>query len=288
MAELQICLLGSFEVCRDFAPLGHHVWQCPWAANLLKLVLIRRPDPVPATEALRLLGPGRTLEELPAAVEAVNQVLQPQAALVLDGPQSRDGDGHPRLDQSSLRFAPSPQCWIDVDAMRSHYEAGVKAASRGDMFPAILAFQEADALYQGDLLEELQAPWLVEPRRRLRQLYTEILERLAEGHAVLARYQDAVGFCHKALAHEPLRESTYQRMMVYYYYMGDMAGAEEAYRACQEALTGAGRQVSEETVALWDQLRRRELPANPGASAAAAMEASKKNGKTDAARRKDG
>lgn len=255
MAELQICLLGPFQVCWDFAPLSPAAGLRPQAARLLKLVLVRRPDPVPVPEAARLLA--LSPAEIAAAVDQVNKVLHPGAAL----------QGTPE----QLRFEAGQSCWIDLDAMMGHYRIGVAAAARGDMFPAIIAFQEADALYQGDLLEEVQEPWVLPVRRQLHGLYTEILERLAEGHAVLARYQDAVGFCHKALAHDPLREPTYQRMMVYYYYLGDMAGAREAYLACQETLAGAGRKPGSETVDLWGRLTRQELPSGPRADAAGAI-----------------
>lgn len=242
MAELQICLLGSFQVSWDFKPVAASAWGEPRAARLLKFVLLRRPEPVTEDVIARLLGP----LDLPRLVAAVNRVIQPGAVL--------------ELRPDGLAFTPGPACWIDLDAMLHQYQTGVNAALRGEMLASVLAFQEADAIYQGDLLEEIQEEWVREPRRRLRAIYTEILDRLAEGHAVLARYQDAVGFCHKALAHDPLREITYQRMMVYYYYLGDMGGAREAYDACRLALADAGRQLSGETTALWERLDRQEEP----------------------------
>lgn len=254
MAELQICMLGSFQVCWDFKPVAASAWGDGRAARLLKLVLVRRPEPVPGEEALRLLGP----HDLPSLIATANRVMQPGASLRL-GP-----DGQ-------IAFEPSPICWIDLDAMLQHYQSGVGAALRGEMLAAVLSLQEADGLYQGDLLEEVQEVWVAEPRRRLQAIYTEILDRLAEGHAVLARYQDAVGFCHKALAHDPLREVTYQRMMVYYYYLGDLSGAREAYQACRQALEESGRKLSPETAGLWEQLSRREY-GSPASQVAAALD----------------
>lgn len=263
LPELQICLLGPFQLCWDFTPTAPSIWHNPFAAKLLKIVLLRRPAPVPPAEAVRLVGGGMTGADLAAAVLHVRQALQQGATLASD-------------EQGALSFVPGLKCWIDLDAIESHYQAGVFAQSRGEMLPAILAFQEADALYQGDLLEEVQDPWVFPARQRLQAMYTEILDRLAEGHAVLARYQDAVGFCHKALAHDPLREVTYQRMMVYYYYLGDMAGALEAYKACRYALEGAGRPVAAETNALWVRLSQSDGPAAPGVDAAAALDPSRK------------
>lgn len=259
MAELQICLLGSFEVAWDFVPIAHSAWRHPRAQRLLKLILLRRPVGVGAEEAARLIGKGMTQADFPAAVAQIQRVLEPAATLHVD-------------EQGLATFKAGPRCWVDIDAFVNHYRSGLAAAARGDMLPAILALQEADGLYQGDLLEELQEPWVQGPRKQYQQIYADILDRLAEGHSVLARYQDAVGFCHKALAHDPLREETYQRMMVYYFYLGDMAGAEESYRACLEAFAGAGRRHNAETDLLWSRLSRKEAPGSPGAQAAAALD----------------
>ncbi|MFZ5827009.1 MAG: bacterial transcriptional activator domain-containing protein [Bacillota bacterium] len=256
MAELQICLLGSFQASWDFKPVSGSAWGDARAIRLLKLVLLRRPDPVPEEEVAKLLG----LADPAALTARVNQVIQPAAALQI-------------WPSGAIGFHAGEACWIDLDAMLHHYQTGVSAALRGEMMAAVLAFQEADGLYQGDLLEEVQEPWVTEPRKRLRAIYTEILDRLAEGHAVLARYQDAVGFCHKALAHDPLREVTYQRMMVYYYYLGDMSGARDAYQACRQALEENRRPVSEETISLWERLNRREVSVeSPALLAAPAVE----------------
>lgn len=260
MAELQICLLGSFQICWDFHPVAPAAWRNPLSPRLVKLVLVHRPRAVQQLEVARLLGARSS--ELEAALQEANRVMAPAACLQV----SPDGQ---------ISFHPGAQCWVDLDAMCSHYDAGVAAAGRGDMFPAILAFQEADALYQGDLLEETKEPWAQPLREQLHQLYTEILERLAEGHAVLARYQDAIGFCHKALAHDRMRESTYQRMMVFYYYLGDMTGAEEAFHACRSTLESSGRQVSPETLSLWERLNRREVGPSPGAAAASGLDKEK-------------
>lgn len=256
MADLQICLLGTFQVCWDFAPVAPAAWRDQLAPRLLKLVLVRRPDPVPVEEAARLLGRhGGVL----TALEQVNRVLHPAAALAEEG--------------GLIRFEPDPACWIDLDAMLDQYRTGSSAFARGQMLPAIMAFQEADALYQGALLdEERQESWVLEPRRRVAELYNDILDRLAEGHAVLARYQDAVGFCHKSLAHDRLREATYQRLMVYYYYLGDLSAAADTYQNCQEALAGVGRTLSPATADLWIRLSHCELPGAPHARAAAARQ----------------
>lgn len=237
MAELQICLLGSFQVSWDFKPVPASVWGPNRAARLLKLLLLRRPEPVPQAEALRLQGVG----DLTPLVATVNRVLAPAASIRV----APDG---------SLTFAGSESCWIDLDALLEQYRAGVSAARRGEMLAAVLALQEADGLYTGDLLEELQEEWVAEPRRRLQALYAEILDRLAEGHAVLARYQDAVGFCHKALAHDPLREICYQRLMVYYYYLGDLESTRAAYQFCRQVLEENGKRISPESTSLWERL----------------------------------
>jgi DNA-binding SARP family transcriptional activator len=255
MPGLQVYLLGSFQACRDGLPIEERAWGQPRAPRLLQLALLRRPAPVPVGEAVQLLGGGMTPAGIADLVERAERVLRPEARLTLDP------DGF-------IRFEKTRSFWVDVDAMLSHYEAGLRSAARGEIFQAIMAFQEAESLYQGDLLEEADEGWVASERDRLRAIYAAILDRLAEGCAVLARYGDAVGFCRKALSLDPLREETYQRMMVYHYYLGDLEGVREAFEACRGVLGAAGRSISAETEALWQQLSRR-APDSTGSVVAA-------------------
>jgi DNA-binding SARP family transcriptional activator len=253
VAELQFYLLGQFQACWDFTPIKDSTWRVAGSRPLVQLLIACRPDGVAEHEACRLLR--LSPEALREAAGHLNAVLEGGAAVV--------------YEEERLRIEPGAQCWVDVDTFRAHYRAGVAAAARGEMLPAIMAFQEADALYQGDYLEELQEDRVDRQRTEYQQLYTEILDRLAEGHAVLARYQDAIGFCHKALVRDPYREATYQRMMVYYYYLGAFEEAEEAYRQCRGALAEVGRAPGPETEALREQLQRRVIPAVSSEVAAA-------------------
>lgn len=244
LAELQFYLLGSFQACRDFIPLRESLWRVPGSKPLLQILLHHRAKGVTTAEACQLarLAPDR----FHGAVQHLNQILADGAAIV--------------VEDDRWRIHLGAKCWVDADAFRSHYRAGVRAAGRGEMLPAVLAFQEADALYQGEYMEELQGVWLARTRVELLRLYTEILDRLAEGHAVLARYPDAIGFCHKALVLDPLREAVYQRMMVYSYYLGVPEEAEDAYRQCVTVLAAVGRKPGPETEALREQLQRQSPP----------------------------
>jgi len=260
MKELQICMLGDFQLCWDYRPISESFWPHPMAKSLLKMVLISRPNSLSASEAVRRLGNGMEAGEISSLVKLVDSMLQPAASILLSS-----GD--------LIQFNKGPRCWIDYDALIAHYKQGIDSASRGEIFPAILALQEADALYQGDLLEEVNDFWVEQPRRELRQIYIDTLDRLTEGYSVLARYHDAIGYCHKSLSQDPLREATYQRMMVYYYYMGNLVGVEESFRACTGALADVGRQVDPVTVELWERLSRYQMPTSPLAQAATSLQA---------------
>lgn len=253
MPELQFYLLGQFQACWDYVPFKESVWRVPGSRQLAQLLLAHRPQGLTGYEAANQLR--LSLAGVEAAASHLAQLFQGGATIL--------------HDNGAYRLTPGPMCWVDSDAFRAHYQAGVAGLGRGEMLPAMMAFQEADALYQGEYLEEMQAPWAVAARAEFQRLYTDTLDHLAEGHAVLSRYQDAVGFCHKALARDPLREATYQRMMVYYYYLGAYEDALEAYRQCVAALEEAGRTASAETEELWQQLRQRTYPATRRDAAAA-------------------
>jgi DNA-binding SARP family transcriptional activator len=78
------------------------------------------------------------------------------------------------------------------------------------------ALERAVSLYQGELLPSCYDEWVLPERDRLRQTFLRALERLM---VLLQRehdYESAIGIAQRLLRHDPLRETTYRRMMRLY------------------------------------------------------------------------
>jgi non-specific serine/threonine protein kinase len=159
----------------------------------------------PEKEALGTLR--RALSELRAALPE-----WPVGEWIIDAP-----DG--------LRWNLDAPYWLDVEA----YERLIEQAT-----PATL--HEAISLYVGDLLVDFDDEWLLVERERLRQLFSDTLERLVVLLEEERDYPAAINFAQRLLRHDPLREETYQLLMRLYALSGDRTGALRVYQTCVTVL----------------------------------------------------
>jgi hypothetical protein len=108
-------------------------------------------------------------------------------------------------------------------------------------------------LYHGDLWPDCYDDWILPERERLRQTFSEALERLIELLEYERDYPLAVRYTRRLLRHDPLHEATYCRLMRLYALSGDRAGVQQVYQECAAIL-------------------QRELEVEPGAATREAYE----------------
>jgi predicted ATPase/DNA-binding SARP family transcriptional activator/uncharacterized protein HemY len=95
---------------------------------------------------------------------------------------------------------------------------------------------KAVALYNGDLLPELDETWLLPHRERWRNQFFANLSRLvAHCHARRDLVQ-AIAYAQQALNHDPLREEMVRWLLRLYYESGDRAAALQLYRRFRQLL----------------------------------------------------
>ena len=124
------------------------------------------------------------------------------------------------------------------------------------------ALMRGAALYTGDLLEGLDVKsegfddWLVRERRRLRDLATDTLARLAALQAEAQEFDSAIATAQRLLAFDPLREDGHRLLMQLYDGTGRRAIALRQFRSCQEILRrDLDVEPEPETVALYETMR---------------------------------
>jgi DNA-binding SARP family transcriptional activator len=94
------------------------------------------------------------------------------------------------------------------------------------------ALHAAIQLYKGDLLPECYDDWIAPERERLRQAYIAALERLVLLNEAQRDYGAAIGQAERLLNCDPLRETTYRRLMRLHALSGDRASALRVYQSC--------------------------------------------------------
>lgn len=127
-------------------------------------------------------------------------------------------DGNLTLDTSC--------CWVDVWALERFF--GQQQSTRG------LAMEErALDLYQGHFLgNDIEYPWALALRERLRSKFHRHLERMARQYEDANQWEKAVNSYRKGLEIDPLAEVFYQRLMLCYQRQGRCVEALSVYQRC--------------------------------------------------------
>ena len=167
MWQLEVRLLGRFEVLVDSQPVPADAWAQRRAADLVKVLALAPGHRLPRDEVLEMLWPRLGVDaaasNLHKAASYARRALGHRAAIVLRG--------------GMVELAPAAQVTTDVDRFE-----------RGD-----------DSAYGGDLLpEERYEHWTLGPRARLRERRLALLRSEARWEEVL-REDPADEEAHRAL-----------------------------------------------------------------------------------------
>lgn len=139
------------------------------------------------------------------------------------------------------------------------------------------ALERAMDLYRGDLLDGLSLNesdfdhWLWAERERLRVLAVNALLKLIDGYEATSDLNRCVDTALRLLSIDPLQESAHRALMRAYAAQGRYGMALQQYESCRELLNRELQVEPEpETVALFDDIRRRRSNGN-GATRAASF-----------------
>ena len=157
------------------------------------------------------------------------------------------------LRRNELTLDPA-YVWVDVWAFERELAqpAGLAPAAES-------AASRIYALYKGSFLSQVDAPWAMSMRERLRGKF---MRHVAEqGRKLLAagQYAAAVGVYEKGLEADGRLEELYQGLMLCHSAMGRRAEAVDVYRRCETMLAATlGVTPGTKTVALYRTLQEKE------------------------------
>jgi DNA-binding SARP family transcriptional activator/tetratricopeptide (TPR) repeat protein len=125
-------------------------------------------------------------------------------------------------DARTVRWNPQAPAELDV----AEFERRIAAGARAD----------AVALYEGDLLEELDAAWILTERERLRALHADNLAHLIAQARGERRFSRALQYARRLLHHDPWREDAVREVVSLRFELGDRAGAIAEFDAFAQRL----------------------------------------------------
>jgi SARP family transcriptional regulator, regulator of embCAB operon len=247
-ADIAASALGPFEV----HVAGRRVpkWTSLKARSVFQYLLIHRDRPIRRDVLMALQWPDHShtsarnnlnvaLYNLRNTLDGLGQGTQP--ILYRDGCYILNPELTWWVDRSEFLTA------VD-DARRAHREDRPEHV--------IGAYRKAIRLYRGPLFEDDgDGEWYLPEQRRLRDLYGQALEGIAEIHLRLGELPDARQFGQLALEHDPCSESVHRLLMRCYASQHQQQLVSRQYRECVDALRDElGVAPSDETTRLFRDL----------------------------------
>lgn len=245
---LALFLLSSFRVALHGRPLNGRLTGK--ARQLLKILTLNYKRCVSKDALIEMLWPD--VDPRTGAISLKVAAHKLRSALV-QGPNDGDRERWIVIENGTYNLNPAANIWIDVLEFKQHYER----ARRG-MNPAE-EFAEAENLYEGDLLEEdVYEDWTLLPREELRDLYLDVLQRLAQHSFKAKAYRDVIRYCHKIVLVDPCREDAYRMLMKSHAALNQLARAGSWYAICRASLLNEiGAAPSSQTVEAFERLFER-------------------------------
>lgn len=239
-STLNVFLLGGFRLLYNGVPVT--TVNTSRLQSLLAYLLLHYQAPQSRHTLAFLLWPNST--EAQAHTNLRTLVHRLRLALP-------DAGHFLHADSQTLQWVANARFTLDV----ADFERAIGLAH------SATALRKAVDLYRGDLLPGCYDDWVLPERERLRQAFSEALERLMLLLEGVQDYPTAIHYANRLLWHDPLHETTYRHLMLLHALNGNRAEALRVYRTCVTILQ---RELAVEpspvTCDLYERLRVERLP----------------------------
>jgi LuxR family maltose regulon positive regulatory protein len=151
-------------------------------------------------------------------------------------------------------------CWVDVwvfERILGQAEALWKDSRLKDpLTEAVQLIEKAIDIYKGHfLVDEVEQPWTVSLRERLKSKFIRLIDRSGYYYEQTEQWEKAVEYYQRGLEVDDLTEEFYQRLMTCYQRIGRRGDAIAVYQRCRRILSAVlGIEPSPETEAIYKTL----------------------------------
>ena len=253
--QLEVHCFDRFEVCSGKKKVER--WHSKKAKSILQYLVTRAREPITKDSIMEALWPEHNAQtasnNLKVAIHSLKKILNYLF-------NQKDGFPSILFQQGGYCLNPEIDLWLDVEQFEQHWANGRRLEREGNLTAAIREFELAEALYQGDYLQdEPYDEWTSLRRETLKDTYLIILSKLAENALETSDYESCILYCQKILAKEPCREDAYRRLIRCYSRLGNKNRSLRLYEICHQVML-AELDISpdNETVNLYSRLLRNE------------------------------
>ena len=234
MKTLEVRCLGGFQVHIAGRRIDH--WRSNKARFVLKYLTTRGRRAAPKDILMEALWPEcdplHANDSLKAAVHTLREAMRSSSDIAKDFSWILCRNG-------SYLITPEAELWVDVEEFEASWQTARRLEKEARLDEAIAEFESAEALYEGDYLEDdLYEDWTLLRREGLKDIYLAILGRLADHSLQTADYHGCIAYCQKILLKDRCREDAYQRLMCCHNRLGQRNRAVAWYRLCEATIRG--------------------------------------------------
>lgn len=246
----KICFFGKMEVWKDNVLIDD--WKYKPAVYLFQLLLLKKGRHLHREEIMESLWPNLPLNKASTnfytALSILRKILEPERAKF-----SRFSSV--RLEKEYCWFVMKKEDWYDVEVFLKYCQTG-KIKEKEDIEVCLEAYRKAREIYRGDLLtEEPFVDWIEQERKRLKEIYIEILFKTAFFMSQRGEYDQAIEFYKQILGLDPCNESVHRELIICYLKINNRSAAIEQYRICEDTLRqNLGFSLSAETKRLLETI----------------------------------
>ena len=247
-APIQICLLGTFQLLKAGVPIVVHPGSK--SEQLLAYLGLHIGQCLPRDLLLQLLWPDGEVALASQSLRSLLHRLQQQLGDALGGaPLIMHRDGCYQLNARG-------GVATDVAQFAALLHLGDQQRTAGAL-AAAATYQQAIALYRGDLHRGDDDLHAVITREHLRAHYLALLLRLATVQFDHHDYPACAALIQQLLRIDPCYEHAHRLLMRCYVRLGQRSIALRHYRVCADILHREFATTPEpDTTALFDQIRR--------------------------------
>ena len=246
--DLAICLLGRFRLFR----CGHLVdgWHGSKTPRVVRYLFAQRGRPVPRDVMIDLFWPSADPEtarrNLHQTIYVIRKVLR----------AARDASQPILFADEAYAVNTSADMWCDVDEFEVNVGAGRRAEREQRVEDAIAAYDSAERSYGGDFLEDSPyEDWTMAERDRLRLVYLDVANRLADLKFAKGDLDAALEMSQRALLRDSCDEAAHRCALRCHGAAGNRSLVIRQYEACVNALDRAyGLAPTRETTELYASL----------------------------------
>lgn len=244
---LAIHLLGDFRLLHGDAPVN--TLNPGRLQSLLAWLLLHRAAPQSRQQLAYLFWPDSS--DAQARTNLRNAIFQLRAALP-------EADRFLQVDTQTIQWRSDADFWLDV----AEFEGAIQVAQQAsDPSAKRAALVKAATLYTGDLMSGCYEDWIAPAREQLQQSYALALEQLIALLESQQEYRTAIEYAQRLLQFDPLRETSYGRLMHLHALAGDRATALRIYHTCTTTLARElGVDPDPTTRSLYEHILNLEAP----------------------------